>query len=64
MLIVRLMIGVWYGSRRPAKLSPMEKIPFAVAYLLSTIFTAIAVAPVLKIPEWAIAVWVPLGRWP
>ena len=61
LLIVGLMLGIWYGSRRPANPSPMEKIPLAVAYLLSTVFTAVSVSPITKIPEWTIAALVPLG---
>ena len=61
LLIVGLMLAIWYGSRRPANPSPMEKIPLAVAYLLSVVFTAISLSPVTKIPNWAIAALVPLG---
>src|ERR1019366_7975760 len=36
-LLVALVLGIWWGSRRSAVRSPMEKIPLVVAYPLSVV---------------------------
>ncbi len=59
-LLMGLMWGVWYGSRRPATWSPMDKILLAVAYLLSLVFTSTGLSPVLSLPVWPLAVIIPL----
>jgi uncharacterized membrane protein len=59
-LLVALVVCTWYGSRRPAAASPMEKIPLAVAYLLSVVFTAVGLAPVAQVPVWPLAAASPL----
>jgi hypothetical protein len=60
-LLVGMVLAIWYGSRRPAAQSPMEKVPLAMAYLLSMVFTGAGLAPVAEIPAWAVAVFVPLA---
>jgi hypothetical protein len=60
-LLVGMMLAIWYGSRRPGSLSPLEKVPLAMAYLLSTVFTAVGLIPVVHIPAWPIAVAVPVA---
>jgi len=60
-LLVGMVLAVWYGSNRPAAQSAMEKVPLALAYLLSVIFTAVGLAPVAEIPPWLIAAFVPLA---
>jgi hypothetical protein len=60
-LLVGMVLAIWYGSRRPATQSPMEKIPLVMAYLLSLVFTATGLAPVAGIPAWLVAAFVPLA---
>jgi hypothetical protein len=60
-LLVGMVLAIWYGTRRPAVQSPMEKIPLALAYLLGTVFTAVGLSPVANIPAWLIAAFVPLA---
>ena len=49
-LLVGVMLAIWYGSRRPTFQSPMEKIPLALAYLLSIVFTGVGLSAVANIP--------------
>jgi hypothetical protein len=49
-LLVGMMLAIWYGSRRPTFQSPMEKIPLALAYLLSIVFTGVGLSAVANIP--------------
>jgi uncharacterized membrane protein len=58
-LLVALALGIWYGSGRPSASSPMEKIPLAMAYLLSLVFTSIGLVPVMQLPIWLIVVMIP-----
>ena len=58
-LLVGLAVGIWYGSRRPSASSPMEKIPLAMAYLMSLIFTAVGLVPVMQLPIWLLATVIP-----
>ena len=60
-LLLAMMIAVWLGSNRPVPLTPMQKAPLAVAYMLSVIFTATGVSPATQIPDWLIAAFVPLA---
>jgi uncharacterized membrane protein len=60
-LLVGMVLAIWYGSRRPAFQSPMEKVPLALAYLLSMVFTAAGLSPVAEIPPWLIAAFIPLA---
>jgi hypothetical protein len=60
-LLVGMVLAIWYGSRRPAAQSAMEKVPLAMAYLLSTVFTAVGMAPIADIPAWLVAAFVPLA---
>ena len=60
-LLVGMVLAIWYGSRRPAFQSPIEKIPLALAYLLSLVFTAVGLTPVANIPAWLVAAFVPLA---
>ena len=60
-LLVGMVLAIWYGTLRPTFQSPMEKIPLAMAYLLSLVFTATGLSPVANIPAWLIASFVPLG---
>jgi hypothetical protein len=60
-LMVGMMVATWYGSGRPASLSPGIKIPLAVAYLLSVVFTAVGLSPLSYFPPWSIAVMVPIA---
>ena len=39
----------------------MEKIPLAMAYLLSLVFTAAGLAPAADIPAWLVAAFAPLA---
>jgi hypothetical protein len=59
-LMVGLTLATWYGSRRPASLSPMEKIPLAGSYLLSVAFTALGLATVGEYPLRSSGPW---RRW-
>lgn len=59
-LMVALALCTWYGSQRPSASSPMQKIPVAMAYLLSVVFTAIGLTPVVQVPIWLIAALIPL----
>jgi hypothetical protein len=58
-LLIGLTVAIWYGSRRPPAPSAMEKVPLAMAYLLSTVFTLTGLTLVTKIPAWPIAAVVP-----
>jgi hypothetical protein len=60
-LLVGLVLAIWYGSNRPAFQSPMEKIPLAMAYLLSIVFTAVGLTPVADIPAWLVPAFIPLA---
>ena len=60
-VLVGMVLAMWYGSRRPAAQSPMEKVPLAMAYLLSIVFTAAGLSPVANIPAWLVAAFVPLA---
>jgi uncharacterized membrane protein len=39
----------------------MEKIPLAMAYVLSIVFTATGLSPVANIPAWLVGAFVPLA---
>jgi uncharacterized membrane protein len=58
-LLVGLALGIWYGSRRPSSGSFMEKAPLAMAYLMSLIFTATGLVPVMQLPIWLLVVIIP-----
>jgi uncharacterized membrane protein len=58
-LLVGLALGIWYGSRRPSAGSPMEKAPLAMAYLMSLIFTATGLVPVMQLPIWLLVIMIP-----
>ena len=59
-ILIGLALAIWYGSRRPARSSPMVKIPLAVAYLMGLVFSAVGLMPVVEIPVWPLAVMTPL----
>jgi protein-S-isoprenylcysteine O-methyltransferase Ste14 len=61
-LLVGMVLAIWCGSnRRPGSQTPMEKVPLAMAYLLSLVFTAVGMAPVADIPAWLVPACVPLA---
>jgi hypothetical protein len=59
-LIVGMMLAIWHGSQRAALPPPMVKIPMAVAWLVSVIFTAVGLSQVLPIPPWSIPAVIPM----
>ena len=60
-LLVGMMLAIWYGSIRSTFQSPMEKIPLALAYLLSIVFTGVGLSAVANIPAWLVAAFVPVA---
>jgi hypothetical protein len=60
-LLVGMVLAIWYGSNRPTFQSPMEKVPLALAYLLSIVFTGVGLSAVANIPAWLVAAFVPLA---
>ncbi|HUB80890.1 MAG TPA: DUF5808 domain-containing protein [Bryobacteraceae bacterium] len=60
-LMVLTVLTIWYGSGRPAAVSPGLKVPLAVAYMESLIFTAVSLSQLSYFPPWSIAATVPLA---
>jgi uncharacterized membrane protein len=58
-LLVGLALGIWYGSQRPSASSVMERVPLALAYLLSVLFTVTGLVPVMQLPIWLIPLTIP-----
>ena len=59
--MLTLALIAWYGMRRSGGRSTMETIFLAVMYVLSLIFTVVAVTPVVRIPAWPVAMLVPVA---
>jgi len=60
-LLVGMVLAIWYGSNRPGSQTPMEKVPLAMAYLLSLVFTAVGMSLVADIPAWLVPAFIPLA---
>jgi uncharacterized membrane protein len=60
-LLVGLMFVTWVGSGRRAGRKPVERIPIAVEYLVSVVFTMVGLLPVMQLPVWPLAIAIPLS---
>jgi uncharacterized membrane protein len=59
-LLLGLMSIAWYGGQRWEAKSPLWKIPIALMYMLSLVFTGIGLATLGQLPLVPIVVMVPL----
>ena len=61
LLLLTILAANWYGSRQAQKDRSFARIFLAMSYLLATVFSLIGLTPVIHLPVWLMAVFVPMG---
>ncbi len=59
-LLLVVALATYYGTRKTARSASMTGVFLTVMYLMSFIFTAVGLAPLVQVPLWPVMVLAPL----